>query len=131
MTRQFVRCLNGAQGSIVNITSILGQMASPDQGAYGMTKAALISMTQTLAIEFGQQGLPIRINAISPGVIETRLASALVEDPHWQDVIGQRNAVKRVGQPDEIAGAALYLASGDASYVTGQVLTIDGGYTVN
>ena len=131
MTRQFVRCLGGAQGSIVNIASILGQMASPDQGAYGMTKAALISMTQTLAIEFGQQGLPIRINAISPGVIETRLASALVEDPHWQDVIGQRNAVKRVGQPDEIAGAALYLASGDASYVTGQVLTIDGGYTVN
>ena len=130
MIRQLVQRLDGKPGAIVNIASILGTIGSPMQGVYGMTKASIISMTQTLAVEFGKTGLPVRINAIAPGVVDTRLASALVHDPKWQKMIVDRTALERVGMPEEIAGAALFLASDDASYVTGQVLTVDGGYTV-
>lgn len=130
MIRQFVQRLDGKPGAVVNVASILGTMGSPMQGVYGMTKASLISMTQTLAVEFGKSKLPVRINAIAPGVIDTRLAAALVHDPKWQKMIVDRTAMERVGIPEEIAGSALFLASEDASYITGQVLTVDGGYTI-
>jgi NAD(P)-dependent dehydrogenase (short-subunit alcohol dehydrogenase family) len=130
MIRQFVGRLEGRPGAVINVASILGTMASPMQGVYGMTKASIISMTQTLAFEFGKGKLPVRVNAIAPGVVDTRLAAALVHDPKWQKMIVDRTAMERVGLPEEIAGAALFLASDDASYVTGQVMTIDGGYTI-
>ena len=93
-----------------------------------MTKASIISMTQTLAVEFGQFGLPVRVNAIAPGIIDTRLAAALVHNEQLNARIVDRTALSRVGMLEEIAGAALYLASEESSYVTGQVLTVDGGY---
>jgi NAD(P)-dependent dehydrogenase (short-subunit alcohol dehydrogenase family) len=93
-----------------------------------MTKAAVISMTQTLAVELGPSG--IRVNAIAPGIIETRFASALVQNKDIINRYTERAALRRYAQPDEVAGAALYLASDAASYVTGHTLVVDGGYTI-
>jgi NAD(P)-dependent dehydrogenase (short-subunit alcohol dehydrogenase family) len=122
-----VRSRGGTSGSIVNIASVAGTRAAPMQGVYGMTKAAVISMTQTLAYELGSSN--IRVNAIAPGLIETRFAAALVGNPTLRDHVVGRTPLGRHGQPDEIAGAAVYLSSDAASFVTGHTLVIDGGMT--
>ena len=112
-------------GSIVNVASVAGMRAAPFQGVYGMTKAAVLSMTQTLGYELGSAG--IRCNAICPGLIETKFASAIVNnDTLRQQVVG-RTALGRHGQPEEIAGAATYLLSDASSYMTCQTVVIDGG----
>ena len=85
-------------------------------------------MTQTLAQELGGSG--IRVNAIAPGLVETRFASALIQNEDIQKHITTRSALGRHAQPEEIAGAALYLASPAASYVTGHTLVVDGGTTI-
>ncbi len=130
MTREVARRLMaaGRGGSVVNVASIQGMRASPAQGVYGMTKAAMISMTQTLAVELGPAG--IRFNAIAPGLVETRLASAITGTPDLARMYTSRAALGRHGQPEEIAGIALFLASDESSFVTGQTFVIDGGYTV-
>lgn len=115
------------KGSIVTITSVAGLRAAPLQGVYGMTKAALVSMTQTLAFELGQSG--VRVNAIAPGLVETRLAAAILSSPEMLEHANRHTALGRVGQPEEIAAAALFLASDAASYVTGQTLCVDGGFS--
>jgi NAD(P)-dependent dehydrogenase (short-subunit alcohol dehydrogenase family) len=117
-----------APGSIINIASVMGLGGAPLQGIYGMTKAAVISMTKTLAMEFGPSG--IRVNAIAPGLVETRFAAALVTNKEIMEREMMRTPLGRHGQPDEIAGAALYLASDAASFVTGQTLIVDGGRTI-
>jgi NAD(P)-dependent dehydrogenase (short-subunit alcohol dehydrogenase family) len=119
----------GHAGTIVNIASIAGMRAAPLQGVYGMTKAALISMTQTLAHELG--GVGIRVNAICPGLVETRFASALIENKEILEQVNEKSALKRHGQPVEIAGAAVYLLSDASSFMTGQTIVIDGGTTAN
>ncbi len=118
----------GAPGSIVNLASIAGIRASPFQGVYAMTKAAVISMTRTLAQEVGGAG--IRVNAIAPGLVETRFASALVDNEELRKHIVDRTVLGRHAQPDEIAGAALFLASDAASYVSGHTLVVDAGTTI-
>jgi NAD(P)-dependent dehydrogenase (short-subunit alcohol dehydrogenase family) len=130
LTRLFcqARLAAGLPGSVLFTSSILGSTAAPLQGVYGMTKAALISMTRTLAFELGTHG--IRVNAIAPGIIDTRLAAAITGDPTLRATVEGRTAMKRVGLPDEVAGAAVYLASDASSYVTGQTLYVDGGLTV-
>lgn len=118
----------GAKGSIVNVASIAGIRAAPLQGVYGMTKAAIISMTQTLAQELGGAG--IRVNAIAPGLVETRFAGALLQSEEIVKRVNERAALGRHAQPDELAGAALFLASDASSYVTGHTLVVDGGTTI-
>ncbi|RLB43502.1 MAG: short-chain dehydrogenase [Deltaproteobacteria bacterium] len=117
-----------AKGSIVNVASVVGTMAAPMQGVYAMTKAAVISMTKTLAMELGGAG--IRVNAIAPGLIETKFAQVLVDNDEIRSSILQRTAAGRVGQPRDIAGGAVYLASDESDYVTGDVMVIDGGWTL-
>jgi NAD(P)-dependent dehydrogenase (short-subunit alcohol dehydrogenase family) len=114
-------------GSIVNIASVAGMRAAPFQGVYGMTKASVISMTQTLSQELGSGGF--RINAIAPGLVETRFSEVLVHDEAMRSMFVDKTALQRHAQPDEMAGAAVYLLSEAASYVTGQVIVIDGGAT--
>jgi len=116
----------GKPGAIVNTASILGMRAAPFQGAYGMTKAGLISMTQTLAAELG--AARIRVNAIAPGLIDTRLAGAIVKNEALTKSVTDRTALKRIGQPEEIAGLAVFLASDESAYVTGHTFPVDGGY---
>ncbi len=116
----------GQPGSIINIASILGHTASPLQGVYGMTKAAMMSMTRTLAKELGGYG--IRVNAIAPGVVDTKLAAIMVDTPDIMNVYNDRSALGRPAQPDEMSGTAVWLASDDSTYVTGQTIFVDGGY---
>lgn len=119
----------GGGGSIVNVASVAGLRAAPMQGVYGMTKAAVISMTQTLAFELGSS--KIRVNAIAPGLVETRFAAAIVKNPALREQVVGRTPLGRHGQPDEIAGAAVYLLSDAASFVTGHTLVLDGGMTIS
>jgi NAD(P)-dependent dehydrogenase (short-subunit alcohol dehydrogenase family) len=117
-----------SKGSVVNIASVVGQMAAPMQGVYAMTKAAVISMTKTLAMELGGSG--IRVNAIAPGLIETKFAQVLVDNDAIRKTIVDRTAVGRIGQPRDIAGGAVFLASDESDYLTGDVMVIDGGWTL-
>jgi NAD(P)-dependent dehydrogenase (short-subunit alcohol dehydrogenase family) len=128
-TRAVVRHLHArkARGSIVNVASVAGLMATPLQGVYGMTKAAVISMTKTLSVELGPD---VRVNAIAPGLIETRFAAALTGNDMILKSVLERTSQKRVGQPVDVAGAALLLASDAGDYFTGAVLTVDGGWTL-
>jgi NAD(P)-dependent dehydrogenase (short-subunit alcohol dehydrogenase family) len=118
----------GRPGAIVNVASVAGLVGSPLQGVYAMTKAAVVSMTRTLAVELGPSG--IRVNAIAPGLVETRLSAAIVGNPDLALRVVGRTPLGRYAQPDEIAGAALYLASDAASFVTGHTLVVDGGLTI-
>ncbi len=117
-----------APGSIINVTSVAGLMATPLQGVYSMTKAAVISMTKTLAVELATSN--VRVNCIAPGFVRTKFASAIVDNPDLNTQVVGRTPMGRVAVPDEIAGGALYLASDASSYSTGHTLVIDGGLTV-
>jgi len=117
----------GGGGSIVNIASIAGIRAAPMQGIYGASKAAVISMTQTLAFELGSS--QIRVNAIAPGLVETRFAAAIVGNPMLREHVVSRTPLARHAQPSEIAGAAVYLLSDAASFTTGSTVVVDGGLT--
>jgi NAD(P)-dependent dehydrogenase (short-subunit alcohol dehydrogenase family) len=117
----------GGGGSIVNLASVAGLRAAPMQGIYGATKAAVISMTQTLAFELG--GSQIRVNAIAPGLVETKFAQAIVSNPMLRDHVVGRTPLARHAQPTEIAGAAVYLLSDASSFTTGTTLVVDGGLT--
>ena len=113
------------RGAIVNIASTGGLEPSPMLGAYCVSKAAVIMLTKTLAAELGSRG--IRVNCIAPGLVETKFADVLVNTPSIHEAIVARAALGRHGQPSEIAGAAHFLVSAAASYMTGQVMVIDGG----
>lgn len=115
-------------GSIVNIASIVGLRGFPAQGVYAMSKAAVISMTQTLAVELG--AAKIRVNAIAPGLVETRFASTLIQNDEVHKFMTERAPLRRHGQPEEIAPLAVYLASDESSFVTGQTWLIDGGFSI-
>jgi NAD(P)-dependent dehydrogenase (short-subunit alcohol dehydrogenase family) len=114
-------------GSIINVASIAGISAGPFQVVYSMTKAAVINMTKGFAKELGPQG--VRVNAIAPGLVETKFAAALVENPDILKMHNQMTPLKRHAQPNEMVGAALYLASDASSYTTGSVIVCDGGAT--
>lgn len=115
----------GAGGSIVNLSSVSGMRGNLGRSAYGASKAGVVVLSQVMAVELASKG--IRVNVISPGPIETPLV-AVVHDQAIRDAWGRFVPMGRYGQPDEIASAALFLSSDAASYITGQVLAVDGGF---
>ena len=118
----------GGGGKIINIASVNGLRPGYMQGIYSMTKAALISLTQTLALELAADN--IQVNAIAPGLIKTRFASALWTNEALAEQILNRTPQRRFGEPDDIAGMALYLAAPASAFATGQVFVVDGGISV-
>jgi len=117
----------GSGGSIIHVTSVLGMRAAPFQGVYAMTKAAVISMTQTLGVELGASG--VRVNAVAPGIIETKFSRALTESEMIADNLKSRTPLGRFGRPEDVAGIVAFLAGDASAYCTGQVFTVDGGLT--
>ena len=112
-------------GSIINISSVVGEYGNIGQANYSATKAGLIGLTKTWAKEFARKGVPVRVNAIAPGYIMTDILKTVPED--LLQKFAQLTMLKRLGQPEEIANAALFLASDEASYVTGHTLSVNGG----
>ena len=113
------------EGSIIYIVSIGGLKASTVIGMYGVTKAADIALCRSLAAEWGQDG--VRVNCIAPGLIVTDFARALYENPERRAAREAATPLRRLGQPEDIAGAALLLASPAGAYITGQTIVVDGG----
>jgi len=115
-------------GSIINIVSIAGLRPQPGGLLYSFTKAGLIMMTKNWAKDFGPHG--VRVNAIAPGLIKTDFSEFFWKDEAVQERIASTQPIRRIGDPDEISFAALYLASDESSFMTGEVLVIDGGATL-
>jgi NAD(P)-dependent dehydrogenase (short-subunit alcohol dehydrogenase family) len=115
-------------GKIINIASINGINPGNFQGIYSMTKAAVISLTKTLAMELGREN--IHVNAIAPGLVQTKFAQVLWENDTVMDAILARTPVGRIGQPVDIAGLVLWLASKASDFTTGAVFVVDGGSTL-
>ncbi len=115
------------RGSIVMFSSIRAQVVEPGQGAYAATKAGTLQLIRALAAELGPHG--VRANAVAPGVVETPLTAPIKADPDWYRAYAERSALGRWAQPSEMVGAVVFLASDAASFVTGTLLLVDGGWT--
>jgi NAD(P)-dependent dehydrogenase (short-subunit alcohol dehydrogenase family) len=115
-------------GSIIIVSSIGGLRGSPVLGAYCISKAADFQLARNLAVEYGPHN--VRVNCIAPGLIKTDFARKLWEDKERLKAREQQTPLRRIGEPDEIAGAAVFLASAAGSFVTGQNIVIDGGVTI-
>jgi NAD(P)-dependent dehydrogenase (short-subunit alcohol dehydrogenase family) len=115
-------------GAIVIVSSIGALRGSPVIGAYNVSKAADLQLARNLAVEFGPHN--VRVNCIAPGLVRTDFARALWEDPERLREVNAAAPLRRIGEPDEIAGAAVFLASRAGSYVTGQTIVVDGGVTI-
>ena len=115
-------------GAIVIVSSIGGLKGNSIIGAYNISKAADFSLARNLAVEFGAEN--VRVNCIAPGLIKTDFARALWENPATLKASNARTPLGRIGEPDEIAGAAVFLASRAGAYMTGQTIVIDGGQTI-
>ncbi|HVX45235.1 MAG TPA: SDR family oxidoreductase [Mycobacteriales bacterium] len=120
-----VMARNG-KGSIIAFSSIRAQVVEPGQGAYAATKAGIVQLVRTLAAELGPQG--VRVNVIAPGVVETPLTAQIKADPEWYGAYAAKPILGRWAQPEELVGAAIFLASDASSYVTGSYLAVDGGW---
>ncbi len=115
-------------GKIINIASIVGLNPGHFQGIYSVTKAGLISLTKTLAMELGRDN--IQVNAVAPGLVQTKFAQVLWENERMMEQVLMKTPVGRIGQPIDIAGLVLWLASPASSFVTGAVFVADGGITL-
>lgn len=115
-------------GSIIIVSSIGGLMGSPVIGAYNISKAADMQLARNLAVEYGKHN--VRVNCIAPGLVKTDFAKALWENPDLLKAAERSTPLRRIGDPDDIAGAAVFLASDAGRFVTGQTLVVDGGVTI-
>jgi NAD(P)-dependent dehydrogenase (short-subunit alcohol dehydrogenase family) len=115
-------------GAIIIISSIGGLRGSPLIGAYNVSKAADFQLARNYAVEYGPDN--VRVNCIAPGLIKTDFARALWEDPEREKATNRTTPLRRIGQPHEIAGAVVYLASPASAFMTGQAMVIDGGVTI-
>jgi len=115
------------RGSIVLFSSIRSQVVEPGQAVYAATKAGIVQMVRAAAAEFGPHG--VRVNAIGPGVVETPLTAPIKANPEWYAAYAAKSVFNRWAQADEMAGPTIFLVSDAASYVTGALLLVDGGWT--
>lgn len=125
-TQSWLGALRKTRGAIINVGSIASTTGIPNVVGYSPSKGAVKMLTQALAVELARDG--IRVNAIAPGVIETPMTSYTREAPERLDRFMLRTPMARVGQPEELVGPVIFLASGMATYVTGVTLPIDGGF---
>lgn len=114
-------------GKVINISSIMGRVALASQAAYASSKGAIEQLTKVMALEWAEAG--VQVNALAPTYFETDLTRPLFEDPARHDFITDRTPMRRWGQPHELAGAVIFLASAASDYVTGHTLLVDGGWT--
>ena len=114
------------RGSVVNMASIRGIDGGPDQSAYSASKGGVIQFTKVLAAEWAPS---VRVNALAPGYVKTPLVREAMEDEAWHEEMRTGHLLGRFGDPEEVVGGAVYLASDAASFVTGSVLSVDGGWT--
>jgi len=132
VTKHALPLLVAAKGSIVNLGSVAGLVGVKRRFAYSATKGAMVAMTRQLAVDYATQ---IRVNCICPGTVDTPFVEAYLEKYHKHEKekvrgeLNQRQPIGRLGRPDEIAHLILYLSSAEAEFVTGSVITIDGGWT--
>ena len=115
-------------GVIVNIASVAGVYGSTMMSHYGASKSAVITLTRELGSAWGRQG--VRVNCIAPGLVKTDFARALWENPDTLKAVTRSTPLRRIGEPHEIAGAAVYLASPASTFMTGQAMIVDGGSTI-
>ena len=120
--------LEREEGSIIIVSSIGGLTSSTMIGAYNISKAADFQLARNLAAEFGPKG--VRVNCIAPGLVKTDFARALWENPDTLKAVTRSTPLRRIGEPHEIAGAAVYLASPASTFMTGQAMIVDGGSTI-
>jgi NAD(P)-dependent dehydrogenase (short-subunit alcohol dehydrogenase family) len=120
--------LERGEGSIIIVSSIGGLTSSTMIGAYNISKAADFQLARNLAAEFGPKG--VRVNCIAPGLVKTDFARALWENPDTLKAVTRSTPLRRIGEPHEIAGAAVYLASPASTFMTGQTMIVDGGSTI-
>jgi NAD(P)-dependent dehydrogenase (short-subunit alcohol dehydrogenase family) len=118
----------GKTGQIVNLASTLGLMAAPNRAAYTASKHGVVGLTREMALELGDKG--VRVNAVAPGVVRTPLTERYFQEPAYAQAIRDIHALGRWAEPDEIARAILFLADETNGFITGTILTVDGGWTI-
>lgn len=114
------------EGSVINMASIRGIDGGPDQSAYSASKGGVIQFTKVLAAEWAPA---VRVNALAPGYMKTPLVREAMEDTEWYEEMRDKHMMERFGEPEEVVGSAVYLAADASSFVTGSVLSVDGGWS--
>jgi NAD(P)-dependent dehydrogenase (short-subunit alcohol dehydrogenase family) len=123
------RMMKSRGGAIVNTASIFGMIGAYNSAGYSMSKAAVIGMTRQMATDFGPSG--IRVNAVAPGLIETPLTAERIQTETWRrQIMIEQCPLQRVGKPEDVARAVRFLASDESSFITGQILAVDGGWAI-
>jgi tropinone reductase I len=129
LTRKCFPLLKASKGNVVSIASVTGMTHVRSGVIYGMTKASMIQFTRNIAVEWAEYG--IRLNAVSPWYIHTPLTAGVLANPDFYAEVVSRTPLKRVGLPEEVAAAVAFFAMNNASFITGQNLAVDGGFTIN